>query len=54
VQAEDEAQVVGETGQERDLGRARIGEHRRQSAPAEEVEGRVADEPGHGRVYHAS
>ena len=47
VQAEDEAQVVGQAGQERDLGRARIGEHRRQPAAAEEVEGRVADEPGH-------
>jgi hypothetical protein len=54
VQAEDEAQVVGQAGQEGDLGRSRIGEHRRQPATAEEVEGRVADEPGHGRVYHAS
>ena len=45
VQRQHEAQVVGEAGEEGDLGRAGIGEDRRQPEPAQDVEGGVA----HGR-----
>ena len=43
VQAEHEADVLRQAGEERDLRRPRVREHRRQAAPAEEVERRVAD-----------
>ena len=43
VQPEHEAQVVGQPGEERHLGRAGVREERRQPAPAEDVERRVAD-----------
>jgi hypothetical protein len=43
VQAEHEAQVVGKVGQQRDLGRARVGEDRRQPVPAQDVERGVSD-----------
>jgi hypothetical protein len=54
VQAEHEAEVLRQPREERHLGGAGVREHRRQPASAEEVEGRVADEPGHGRVYHGA
>ena len=45
VQPEHEPEVVGEPGEERHLGRAGVREERRQSAPAEDVERRIADGP---------
>ena len=46
--AEHEAQVLRQAGQERHLGRARVGEDRRQLQPAQDVERGVAD--GHART----
>ena len=43
VQPEDEADVVRQVGEERDLRRPGVREHRRQPAPAEDVECRVSD-----------
>ena len=43
VQAEHEAELVGEIREERDLGRPRIREQRGEAVLAEDVEGRVAD-----------
>jgi hypothetical protein len=48
VQREHEAQVVREPREERDLRRAGVREQRRQAAPAEDVERRVANRP-HGQ-----
>ena len=48
LQAEHVAEVRGEVGEHRQLGRARVAEHRRHPVGAEEVEGRVADR-GHRR-----
>jgi hypothetical protein len=42
VQGEHEPQVAGQPGEERDLGRARVGEDGRQAALAEHLERRVA------------
>ena len=49
VQGEHEAQVLGQAGEERHLGRAGIGEDRRQLEPPQDVEGGVAD--GGGRAH---
>ena len=43
VQGEDEPQVVGQAGEEGDLGGARVGEDRRHPEPAEDVERGVPD-----------
>ena len=43
VQPEDEADVVRQVGEERDLRRTGVREHRRQPAPAEDVERRVSN-----------
>ena len=43
VEREDEAEIVGEIGQQRDLGRAGVGEDRRQTALTPDVEGRLAN-----------
>src|SRR4029079_62697 len=47
VQPKDERQVLGHAREERDLGRPRVGEDRRQIEPAQDVEGGVAH-GGHG------
>ncbi len=60
VEAEHEAEVVGEAGEERHLGRAGVREHGREPAPAEDVEGGIANGPRrggagrHGPVYTRS
>ena len=46
VQRQDEAEVVRQIRQERDLGRARVGEDGRQPAAAQDVEGGVTHRPG--------
>ena len=52
MQPEHEREVVRQAGEERDLGRAGVREHRGQAAPAEEVERLVADASGlKGSVY---
>jgi hypothetical protein len=43
VQTEHELEVIWEVGEERDLGRARIAEDRRQAMPAHDVERGVAN-----------
>ena len=43
MQPEHEPEVVGQPGEERHLRRPGVREHRRQAAPAEDVERRVAD-----------
>ena len=49
VEPEHEPQVTGEIGQQLDLGRARIGEERRETVPPEDVEGGVTHGRRHGR-----
>ncbi len=56
VQRQHEAQVLGQVGEEADLGGPRVGEDRGQAVPAEHVEGGVADRalraPGSVRLRH--
>jgi hypothetical protein len=53
VEAEHEAQVLREVGQERHLGGAGVAENRRQALLPEDLERRVANRlPAHGAQYH--
>ena len=58
MQGEHELEVVGQVGQQADLGRAGVGEETVQAAVAQHIEGRVAHGPwavaatGEGLVDH--
>jgi hypothetical protein len=50
VQSEHEADVLRKAGEERHLGRAGVGEHRRQPVAPEDAERGLADRVRHGRL----
>ncbi len=55
MQSEHEAQVLGESGEERNLRRSRVAEDRRQALLPQDVEGRVTHGPAaHRRQYPAA